>query len=64
MPIYDVHLSRKDAAAEKPSLKVERISAASAWEATSKAIKIATEDNPDWADATVDNTDVALVARN
>ena len=61
MPIYDVTLSRRD---EKRSLTVERVSAASAWDATITAIKIAAESNPDWADATTDNTDAAIIARN
>ena len=62
MPIYDVTLSRRDEAA--PKLKVERVSAASAWDATIIAIKIAAENNPEWADATIDNTEAALFTRN
>ena len=62
MPIYDVTLSRRIEAA--PKLKVERVSAASAWDATVTAIKIAAENNPDWADATIDNIEAALFTRN
>ena len=64
VPIYDVNLTRRDGAATARSLSVERISATSPSDAAVKAIAFAAKINPDWADATVVNTDAETIARN
>jgi hypothetical protein len=64
MPIYDVTLCRREKSSSQCQLNIQRVSAVNAWEATHLAINIAAEDYTDWVDATADNTDAVVVARN